>query len=62
MKTLKKKRSLKFKRTTSIITSSSGRQYQLEQVWPKRKSRTFVDTLNHNAWRTKEFKVRKHIR
>ena len=57
MKTLKKKHSLKFKRTTSIITSSSGRQYQLDQVWPKRKVELFVDTLNHNAWRRKELKV-----
>ena len=57
MKTLKKKRSLKFKRTTSIVTSSSGRQYQLDQVWPKRKVELFVDTLNHNAWRRKELKV-----
>ena len=57
MKTLKKKRSLKFKRIASIITSSSGRQYQLDQVWPKRKVELFVDTLNHNAWRRKELKV-----
>ena len=57
MKKFKNKRSLKFKHTVSVITSSLGRQYQLNQIWPKRKVELFVDTSNHNAWRRKELKA-----